>query len=164
MKQALTTNSVDYSSSLAKVSVEIYGDEFKGKLYNAYGTQVAPPVGTPCLVVSIGNNDANKYVFPLQTDVSQIEDGEYQTGNFKQGNTIIFKADGTIQIQGATDVEINGNDKRFVTYAELDSALQTFITALNTRLNGKLDGSATTPATLSIDISASETQTVKTGG
>lgn len=162
MKQAKTTSNIDYSGDLAKVSIEILGDDFDAKLLNTYGTQSTPPAGTPCLVVAVGNNDFNKYIIPLQIGLEQIDDGEYQIGNFDKSATVHFKADGTVTIDGS-NVEINGNDKRFVTYAELNSALQTFVTSLNSALALKLDGVGS-PGTTSIDISASETQTVKTGG
>lgn len=61
------------------------------------------------------------------------------------------------------NIELNGNSKKFVTHAELNTALQTFVTSLNTNLASKLDGGGTA-GVLTIDISASETTTVKTGG
>jgi hypothetical protein len=65
----------------------------------------------------------------------------------------------------AANAEINGNSKSFVTHAELDAALQTFINALNLHTHPETGGSTLPPTTpLSLDISASETQTVKTGG
>lgn len=111
----------------------------------------------------------------------------------EQGDTIIFSttadgktikakihlhADGSISIESdgnvsvntdgkittsATAVELNGNTKAFVTHAELNTALQTFMTALNLAFAAKLDGGGT-PGTLTLDISTSATTTVKTGG
>lgn len=60
-------------------------------------------------------------------------------------------------------IELNGSTKEFVTHAELNTALQTFVSALNTALASKENGSAS-PGTLTIDISAAKTTTIKTGG
>jgi phage gp45-like len=70
--------------------------------------------------------------------------------------------------QDGTAIELNGNSKRFVTYSELNTALQLLITALNTHVHTGVTtgpGSSGSPATpLTLDISASETTTIKTGG
>lgn len=64
-------------------------------------------------------------------------------------------------------IELNGNTKTFVTHAELNTALQTFITALNlhTHTSATSGSPTSTPnASMSVDISASATTTIKTGG
>jgi hypothetical protein len=58
---------------------------------------------------------------------------------------------------------INGDTKRFVTWDELNTALQTFVSALNSFFATKSNG-AGSPGTLTLDISAAKTITVKTGG
>lgn len=77
-------------------------------------------------------------------------------------------SDGTkTRVINPDGVELNGNSKSFVTHAELDSALQTFKTALNLHVHtSAASGSPTSPPTaaMSIDISAAKTTTVKTGG
>lgn len=60
-------------------------------------------------------------------------------------------------------IELNGNSKTFVTYAALNTALQGLVLAINAALGTKESGSSS-PGTLSLDISAAETTTVKTGG
>jgi len=71
------------------------------------------------------------------------------------GISLILNDNGTI--------EINGNTKGLVTWAELNSSLQTFLTELNALLATKLDGTGA-PGTLALNISTAETTTVKTGG
>lgn len=65
-------------------------------------------------------------------------------------------------------LNLNGDSKAFVTYAELDTALQSLVSAINSHVHAGVQtgGGATAPPTapMSLDISASETQTVKTGG
>ena len=86
------------------------------------------------------------------------------------GETIVYSTDangGTVKAQVALDnngnVSINGDSKRLVTYAELNTALQGLITAINAEFATKYSA-AGAPGTLTLDISAAETQTVKTGG
>lgn len=86
----------------------------------------------------------------------------------------IMNDGGNVKIEAGTDVDVdatnvnlNGDSKRFVTYTELNTALQTFMTALNLHVHTSAPaGSPTTPpvASMSLDISTSETQTVRTGG
>jgi Phage protein Gp138 N-terminal domain len=72
--------------------------------------------------------------------------------------------DGTkLRIINDDGIELNGNSKQFVTWAELNSALQTFVGAINTLFASKSNGSGTA-GTLSLDISAAKTTTIKTGG
>ena len=86
------------------------------------------------------------------------------------GETIIYSTNtagdtvkSTIKLDNAGNIDLNGDGKKFVTYAALNTALQTFITALNIAFGTKLDG-AGTPSTLSLDISAAETTTIRTDG
>lgn len=60
------------------------------------------------------------------------------------------------------EITFNGDDKVFVTHAALDSALQTFITALNTHVHAGNGIPPTVP--MNINISAAATTTIKTGG
>jgi phage baseplate assembly protein gpV len=64
------------------------------------------------------------------------------------------------------NVTINGDSKVFVTWDELNSALQTFKTALNLHTHPTAATGPPSPPTagMSIDISAAKTTTVKTGG
>jgi hypothetical protein len=68
-------------------------------------------------------------------------------------SSIVVANDGTL--------ELNGNTKSFVTHAELKSALNIFVGALNTALAAKLDGGGSNPG-LTINIDNAETQKVKT--
>jgi len=79
--------------------------------------------------------------------------------------TIEIDASGNMTVDGAT-IYLNGNTKPFVTHAELDAALQTFITALNLHMHPTAaTGPPSPPASpMSINIAAAATTTVKTGG
>lgn len=74
---------------------------------------------------------------------------------------------GTLRVTTEKKLEINGNDKQFVTWSELNQALQTFVTSLNshTHSNGNGGSPTGTPiAPMTLDISSSKTTTVVTGG
>lgn len=70
--------------------------------------------------------------------------------------------DGTIKTT-AKKIELNGNSKTFVTWAELNTALQTFITALNTHVHSNA-GAGAPAAPMVLNINAAKTTTVFTGG
>ena len=84
----------------------------------------------------------------------------------------IINENGYINLLNDGTMELNGNTKSFVTHAELDSALQTFITALNTHTHSAaamvagpypVTGVTGVPvAGMSVDISAAKTITIKT--
>lgn len=75
-------------------------------------------------------------------------------------------------IDGFGSVKVNGDSKSLVTHAELDAALQAMVNQLNlhTHLVASLGAptgpasASTPPVTFSVDISAAETRTLKTGG
>ncbi|MGD9678181.1 MAG: hypothetical protein AB7V16_07430 [Vulcanibacillus sp.] len=83
----------------------------------------------------------------------------------KSGNYSIFDSTGKVFIK-ADSIELNGNSKQFVTHAELDSALQTFINALNLHTHPTAGSGPPSPPTspLSINITSAKTTTVVTGG
>ena len=89
------------------------------------------------------------------------------------GGSVTLLPSGELQITATKPVkidgefvELNGADKTFVTHAELDTALQTFITALNLHTHPTAAVGAPSPptASMSLDISGAATTTVKTGG
>lgn len=83
--------------------------------------------------------------------------------------------EGTLQVNTTKKIELNGNTKQFVTYEELNSALQDLWTKIKghthpvstTGTSTSQSGTAAASADLSpvnLDISASKTTTVVTGG
>ena len=79
--------------------------------------------------------------------------------------TLDIDKDGNVKIDSPS-ISLNGDSKYFVTHAELDSAIQTFITALNTHVHPT---AATGPASpplvgMSLNIASAKTITIKTGG
>lgn len=80
------------------------------------------------------------------------------------GGDATITVDGDVKLD-ADNIELNGNDKRLVTYGELKEAMDKLWVAMTTTPiagNGSTQPSWT--GITGIDISASETQTIKTGG
>lgn len=80
------------------------------------------------------------------------------------GGDATITVDGDVKLD-ADNIELNGNDKRLVTYGELKAAMDKLWIAMTTTPiagNGSTQPSWT--GITGIDISASETQTLKTGG
>lgn len=82
---------------------------------------------------------------------------------------------GTMKVDTQEKIELNGNDKQFVTYAELDDALQELWGKIKNHTHSvSTSGSATAQtgtaaassdlATVTLDISAAKTKTIVTGG
>ena len=83
--------------------------------------------------------------------------------------------DGTLKLDTEKKIELNGNSKQFVTYQELDNALQQLWAKIKAHTHPvSTTGSATAQSgtaatsidlsTVTLDISASKTKTVVTGG
>ena len=138
------------------------GQTLKKELYNNSGVISIPGKGTKTIYVPI--DPSGRYGICIACNNYNL--------NFtiQEGETVIYStsADGNTiksQIKLTVDgkIELNGSSKTLVTYSELNTALQTLITGLNSLLATKLDGGGA-PGTLTLDISAAETSTVKTGG
>jgi len=94
---------------------------------------------------------------------------------FDDGTTVIVYDDESkeLSITGPAKIivtcdaiELNGNGKKFVTHSELNTALQTFITALNLHTHPTAAVGSPSPPTspMSLNIASAATTTVKTGG
>lgn len=72
-------------------------------------------------------------------------------------------ADGTLKVNTEKKIELNGNEKHFVTWEDLNTALSTFLGLLNSHTHtGGGSGSPSSPMTF--DISSAKTTTIVTGG
>jgi hypothetical protein len=70
-----------------------------------------------------------------------------------------------ILLDGDGNINLNGDGKRFVTYAELNQELQRIWAAVKAHTHASGAPSPSTElAPVTLDISASETKTIKTGG
>lgn len=132
------------------------GDVRRFSLMDAF---CIPGLFTPKAPGKVGAGDGLEIIYK---DSSIIENDA--------GDILIASKGGVVNLLAGGNTEINGNTKTFVTYAALNTALETFRSGLLTSLtttpiagNGATQPSWTAfPA--AIDISAAETTTVKTGG
>ncbi len=95
--------------------------------------------------------------YQVQIDLARGETTIYSTT--QDGKTVKAQID----LDGDGNIDLNGDSKKLVTYAELNTALQSLVTAINAALALKSDG-AGSAGTLTLDISAAETQSLRTGG
>jgi phage gp45-like len=137
----------------------------KIEVHVPYGTFGSPVEGVQYILLNKRGNESNVVGIPSDS-INRIKKntspGEFGIGNALTGSNIYFKENGSAALD-ADSIELNGDSKSFVTHAELNTALQTFVTALNANFATKLDGGGTT-GVLTLDISSSATTTVKTGG
>ena len=100
----------------------------------------------------------------------------YSRSTLKAIPLCVFNADSLIKIEAAKgslkintnkNVELNGNTKSFVTWDELNTALQNVITLLKSHTHPVPNGTSSTSlelATMALDITSAKTTTIKTGG
>lgn len=75
---------------------------------------------------------------------------------------LTLRTSGKVIVDQASAVEFMGNSRTLVTWSQLNTALQTFKTSIETALGTKLDG-AGSPGSLTLDISSAEADKLKTG-
>lgn len=141
------------------------GQSFTAEVYQAPGVLAMPGDGARGVWLPIGGSSRYGVVVALQNYALsiQVEAGEtaiYSTN--AAGGTVKallkLKADGSI--------ELNGSSKRLVTWDELNTALGSFMQALNLHTHPTAASGPPSPPTapLSLDIAAAKTTTIKTGG
>lgn len=142
-----------------------------------YGYGVVTPTVGDFVVLYFMSGDVSRPIY--RSKVGEFKNAvptQYTGPNTKvifqhEETSIIYDSDsGEFIISGPAKIilqgdaiEINGNSKAFVTHTELNTALQTFVTALNTTFASKLNGGGS-PGTLSLNIASAATTTLKTGG
>lgn len=159
--------------SLRNIVTEIYeGQNRTASLVCPPGIDAAPIVGDQGvgIVIDTGGHGAVVGVYPDPL----AEPGEVRIYSRDDTGAVVahgwFKADGSGVLNytaaldvDATAINLNGDGKPFVTHKELDDALQMYVGAVNSFFASKLDGNGA-PGTITLDISAAATTTVKTGG
>jgi hypothetical protein len=139
------------------------GQERETELWHSPGIASGPTPEDISVSVPSGTNGriavaTQNYRLEVQVTAGQTKIYSTSADGSTLKGIIILNVDGSISL--------NGDSKTFVTHAELNTALQTFITALNPHVHldpsSGTTGSPVTP--LSLDITASATTTIKTGG
>ena len=98
-----------------------------------------------------------------EMEVEASDKGKLKVG----GDLEVDASSGTAKID-ATKIELNGNSKQFVTWMELNTALQTLVSQINAHVHQVPEPVAAPckpiSSPLTIDISTAKTTTVVTGG
>jgi hypothetical protein len=145
--------------SILASSIAAGGEERTPEIYSAPGVVALPGDGTQAVQVYLEGRRVvvvATYNYKIKIDLLKGETAVFSTdaaGDIVKAKAV-FKVDGTI--------ELNGGTKTFVTHAELNTALQTFITALNLHVHGSAGTPPVTP--MSLNIAGAATTTIKTGG
>jgi phage gp45-like len=167
----LTTKGNAPGKSAVATGEGFEGQTMSTEIYQSPGVFGLPPDGVRAAWVPIGGT--NRYGLVLAVHNYQIEIDVGGAGGMAIYSTtgdgitvqasITVKPDGKIIVDGDA-VEINGNSKQFVTWAELNSALSTLCTTLASHVHPS--NGAVSPALIGLacDISSAKTTTIKTGG
>jgi phage gp45-like len=131
------------------------------EVWGQLGVWAVPPDGTPGLFVPIGyGQQAIIAAVKALVQVSGLVAGEAAFGSTDATGATV-KA--LVKARRDGSLELNGNGKKLVTYAALNTALQGLVTAINAKFATKQDAGGAAGG-LSLDISASATTTLKTDG
>ena len=183
-KSEHNTVNVELENGVELRNIEVRSLEWAGVNTVGYGERDLPPKGCPVLIIFPGGNIENGFVLcstlnrfenkhKTELLVNGKEDEHLRVREGKKtilkinGATIVVNVDGSVDLDPASGKTINiaGDTKNFVTHAELNTALQTFITSLNAHIHGGVtSGGASTliPTPMSLDISTAEATKVKT--
>ncbi len=136
------------------------GDVLTPEVYTLPGIVSCAPDGTIGMFVPFSGRRGvfvatNNY--QIRIEVLRGETTIYSTT--PDGKTVKARLD----LDGEGNIDLNGDSKKLVTYTELNTAMQALVTAINNNFATKKD-EAGAAGTLTLDISAAETQTVRTGG
>lgn len=139
------------------------GEAREIEYYQLPGFKAGPTEGEMAATVDLGGYRVAvaSHNYKIEVDVSAGAVSVYSTN--ASGDTIQARVD----LQPTGEIDLNGDAKRLVTYSELDTALQSLVSALNahTHTSGGAGAPTTPPVSpMSLDISAAETATVRTGG
>ena len=141
------------------VIVESGGIEFKAELIRPVGDGSTPIVGDIVYCQRLtGHRERVAVAFYDQTVQPTTEGGKLIYSRNSDG-----ERRGFIEITPDGNIKLNGDGKSLVTHSELDTALQLMVDLINAGLAAKVNV-AGAPAAVTLDISSSETTSVKTSG
>lgn len=143
------------------IQVEADGGENRElEFYQLPGISAGPTAKDRAATVSLSGYRVAvaSHNYRIEVDVSSGELILYSTNT--AGDTVQSK----IKLDTAGNIDLNGTSKTLVTHTELDTALQTMLSTINTTFASKQDASGQTPGAATLDISAAEAATLRTDG
>lgn len=160
MKLAKTTSEMKDNNDYPIVQITYLERVVDAAVGNQYGIHSSPDTNTPCLLININGDDANRIIIPLSVKnrTKGLKKGEVETGNFKVGSIIKFDKDGNINITAKKDLNaiIKGN-------CIINATGQAEITASKLIINNNTEVSGTIDATGKITGSSLSAGDGKTG-
>lgn len=173
---ALIKSILDRIKKRPFVKAETVGKEvIEAQVLQPSGFTSIPTKDKRAFITNINTN--YKVIIAFEDLIDEgLKEGEacvYSTddsGNIKA--KIKLLKDGSIELEGEK-IKLNGEDKSFVTYKELDLALQQLWTFIKNHTHSYTAPPSPSPletapsialSTVNLDISSSETKTIKTGG
>lgn len=148
----------------------IGGTDLEAEAYHPHGFFSRAPGNTRGVFIPIGSRSVGVMLglanYNIGIDIDQGETYIYSTT--ADGKTIKSR----LRLTATGDIELNGSNKRLVTWDELNSAISSLVTSLNSHTHmvaslGAPTGPAsasTPPVTFACNIDAAKTTSVKTGG
>lgn len=120
---------------------------------NAPGDNTIPPIGSIVTILSAGRS--------WKIAIACNDTKDFDSGLSEGDKYLYSKSEASyVRILSDGNIELNGNSDNAVRYADLNTALQSYVEAVNAALATKLDGSGSS-GTLSLDISGSKVNEVK---
>jgi len=142
------------------------GETIDTEVYQAPGVLAVPGDGAKGVWLPIGGSTRYGVVIALHNYALTIA--------IEQGETAIYSSNAAgdevkalIKLKADGTIELNGNSKRFVTWDELNTALQAHTHGAGALITGPTPGSPVTGSTgapIGLDLTAAKTTTLKTGG
>lgn len=145
----------DSGQNVLMLQVEISGPEdIQSVEYMSHaGDDHIPPKGSIVTVLQAGKS--------WKIAIASNDTADFD-GSLNEGDRILYSKDAASYIKILSDgtIEINGNADFAVSWTDLNTALQTLVTNINTLFGTKLDGGGTA-GTLTLDLSSSKIEEVK---
>ena len=114
IKLAKTTQASKDEKTVPIVQITYLNKVADAGMVYPYGMHANQPVDTPCILLTIGNDEAHRYIIPLSSKTRQkeLKEGEVISGNFFVGSTIFFDEDGNIKVDSINNITVNcGGDQ-----------------------------------------------------
>jgi len=176
------TVNVELENGVELRGIEVRSLEWAGANSIGYGERDLPPKDCPVLIIFPGGNIESGFIlcsvlnrFESKHKTELLVNGkETEHLRIREGKKTILKingaiitvnVDGSIEVDPASgkDIKLAGDTKNLITHAELNTALQTFLTALKAAVSsGCQSGAGGNIASVTLDISTAEATKVKT--
>lgn len=109
LKQAVTKSAVDDSGKFPKVKIAYLERVGNAVVVENYGMHASAPQNSACLLITIGEDEANRFVIPLSNlkRSKGLKEGEAEFGNMVVGSLVYFDEKGNIIVTCKKDLEAN---------------------------------------------------------